>query len=378
MVPAIDVVIPVHNEEAAIDASVRRLHAYLRDHFPFTSQITIVDNASTDTTLEVAERLERDLDGVRTLHLDRKGRGLALKAAWSTSSSPVVAYMDVDLSTGLDALLPLVAPLVSGHSDVAIGSRLAPGSSVARGPRREVISRTYNLMLRTIFATQVRDSQCGFKAIRSDVARRLLPAVTDDGWFFDTELVLIAERNGLRIHQVPVDWVDDADTRVRIVRTSIDDIRGSIRLLRAFAGGRGRVDLSGVARQPLDDDFGRRLVSFATIGALSTIASLLIYLATRARLGPSGANAVAISATFAVNTWANARFTCRARRTTWRRAGYVYLGALGVTSVVLWGVGRVGGGPLVEALTLVVLWTLASAARFYVVQHATPTSELGR
>ena len=368
--PAIDVVVPVHNEDRVLDTSVRRLHSYLRDRFPFTSQITIVDNASTDGTREVAESLARELEGVRSLRLERKGRGLALKAGWSTSSSAVVAYMDVDLSTGLDALLPLVAPLVSGHSDVAIGSRLAPGSSVARGPKRELISRGYNLMLRALFATQVRDSQCGFKAVRSDVARHLLPVIGDDGWFFDTELVLLAERNGLRIHQVPVDWVDDADTRVEVLRTSIDDVRGSLRLLRSFAMGRGRVELDAATRHPLDDDLGRRLVSFAAIGTLSTIASLVIYLSTRARIGPAGANAVAITATFAANTWANARFTYRARRPTWRGAALVYVGAIGVTSLALFGVGRAGGGPVAEALTLVVLWALASVARFSVVQQA--------
>ena len=138
--------------------------------------------------------------------------------------------MDVDLSTDLDALLPLVAPLVSGHSDVAIGSRLAPGSHVARHPKRELISRSYNLILRTLLATRVRDAQCGFKAVRASVARRLLPAVEDDGWFFDTELLLLAERNGLRIHEVPVDWIDDVDSRVKVVSTAIGDLKGTARM----------------------------------------------------------------------------------------------------------------------------------------------------
>ena len=136
-----------------------------------------------------------------------------MRTAWTASDAQIVAYMDVDLSTDLDALLPLVAPLVSGHSDVAIGSRLAAGASVARRPKRELISRVYNLMLRAAFAARVTDAQCGFKAVRADVARLLVPEIADNGWFFDTELLLLAEHNGLRIHEVPVDWVDDSDSR---------------------------------------------------------------------------------------------------------------------------------------------------------------------
>ena len=206
-------------------------------------------------------------------HLDRKGRGHALREAWMASTAQVVAYMDIDLSTDLDALLPMVAPLASGHSEIAIGSRLAPGASVARGPKREFISRSYNLMVRAMFATQVRDMQCGFKAVRADVARELLPAVQDDEWFFDTELLLLAERNGLRIHEVPVDWVDDPGSTVDIAKTAAADALGALRLARTFAAGKGRVALSS-ARPTLDDDFGRKLVSFAVIGVISTIASL--------------------------------------------------------------------------------------------------------
>ena len=218
--PVVDIVIPVLNEAPSLAASVERLGAYLDGHFPFAWTITIADNGSTDGTWAIASALADRRAGVRAIHLDEAGRGRALRRAWSESESEVVAYMDVDISTDLDALLPLVAPLLSGHSDVAVGSRLAPGAEVARGPKREAISRAYNLMLRTMFATQVRDMQCGFKALRRDVAVALLPAVEDEGWFFDTELLLLAERNGLRIHQVPVDWKDDPDSRVHLARTA--------------------------------------------------------------------------------------------------------------------------------------------------------------
>ena len=255
--PVVDIVVPVYNEELALADSVERLHAYLADRFPFTWRITIADNASTDATAAITADLVARLPQVRTIHLDEKGRGRALRTAWTGSDATVVAYMDVDLSTDLDALLPLVAPLVSGHSDVAIGCRLSPAASVARAPKRELISRTYNLLLRSVLATRIHDAQCGFKAVRSDIARRLLPAVQDDGWFFDTEMLLLAERNGLRIHEVPVDWVDDPDSRVHITSTALTDLRGTARMVRTFASGEGRIDFGTAARQPLEDDFGR-------------------------------------------------------------------------------------------------------------------------
>jgi len=207
--PSVEIVVPVHNEERDLEPSVRRLHAYLEGFFPFPALVTIADNASTDATPGIGARLAAELPGVRYLRLDEKGRGRALAAAWSVSDADVVAYMDVDLSTGLEALLPLVAPLISGHSDLAIGSRLAAGAHVRRGPRREVISRGYNLLLRLVLGVRFRDAQCGFKAVRGDVARRLVPLVQDRSWFFDTELLVLAEREGLRIHEVPVDWIDD-------------------------------------------------------------------------------------------------------------------------------------------------------------------------
>lgn len=227
--PVLDVVIPVFNEQHTLPRAVAEVTAHLAT-LPWTWRVTVADNASTDATAEVAARLAASYPGVRVLHLGQKGRGRALKAAWRDSDAAVLAYLDVDLSTDLAALLPLVAPLVSGHSDVAIGSRLDPSSVVVRGPRREVISRSYNLILRGALRVRFRDAQCGFKAVRADVARALLPLVEDDTWFFDTELLVLAERAGFRIHEVPVDWVDDADSRVDIVRTALDDLAGVRRL----------------------------------------------------------------------------------------------------------------------------------------------------
>jgi glycosyltransferase involved in cell wall biosynthesis len=229
---ALEIVIPVYNEEADLERNVRLLRRYLDTRFPLNTLVTIADNASTDRTWPLAQRLAAGLPGVVAVHFEEKGRGLAVKNVWARSDAQVVAYMDVDLSTGLNALLPLVAPLLSGHAEVAIGTRLAPGARVARGAKREIISRGYNLILHAALRSRFSDAQCGFKAVRADVARELMPMVEDTGWFFDTELLVLAERAGLRIHEVAVDWVDDADSRVDIVSTATADLRGVWRLLR--------------------------------------------------------------------------------------------------------------------------------------------------
>jgi len=228
----VEVVIPVYNEHVALEGSVRRLHAFLAHvGFPFSWRITIADNASTDGTLAVARRLSYELSGVEVIHLRAKGRGRALRAAWLISDARVVAYMDADLSTELNALLPLVAPLLSGHSDLAIGSRLARGARVQRSRRRELISRAYNQILRVALGARFTDAQCGFKAVRADVVRTLVPLVRDEEWFFDTELLMLAQRRCMRIHEVPVDWVEDLDSRVAIVPTALADLRGVARLM---------------------------------------------------------------------------------------------------------------------------------------------------
>jgi len=309
--PMLDVVVPVFNEERDLGPCVRRLHEHLTDSFPYRFRITIADNASTDDTARLAAALAEELPDVVVVHLAEKGRGRALHAAWSASDAPVLAYLDVDLSTDLAALSPLVAPLVSGHSDLAIGSRLARGARVVRGPKRELISRGYNLLLRGALATRFSDAQCGFKAIRADVAAKLLPHVSDTGWFFDTELLVLAERTGLRIHEVPVDWVDDPDSRVDIVATAIADLKGIARLGRALATGTVPI---GQLRAQLGRDaapagLARQLVRFAAVGVVSTLAYLVLFMLLRNGLGAQGANFVALGLTAVGNTAANRRFT---------------------------------------------------------------------
>src|ERR1700735_5649038 len=246
----VDIVVPVRNEERDLAPSVRRLVGYLREGFPFTARVTIADNRSTDGTWALADGLARDFDEVRAVRMEQPGRGRALRAVWSQSDAEVLAYMDVDLSTDLNALLPLLAPLLSGHSDVAIGTRLARGARVIRGPRREGISRCYNVLLHASLGAGVSDAQCGFKAIRADAARVLLPLTKDTGWFFDTELLVLAERAGLRIAEVPVDWIDDADSRVKLVATAVADLRGIVRLGTGLARGTIRVPALGDPSPP--------------------------------------------------------------------------------------------------------------------------------
>jgi glycosyltransferase involved in cell wall biosynthesis len=230
---AVEIVIPVFNEEADLEPNIRHLRQYLDTRFPLATVVTIADNASTDDTWVAAQRLAQTIPGVRAVHLDEKGRGRAVRYVWERSDALVVAYMDVDLSTGLDALLPLVAPLLSGHAEMAIGTRLAPGARVERGYKRGFISRCYNLILHVALGSSFSDAQCGFKAVRTDVARAVLPLVDDNGWFFDTEMLMIADNSGLRIHEVAVDWTDDPDSRVDVVRTAAGDLRGVLRLMRA-------------------------------------------------------------------------------------------------------------------------------------------------
>jgi len=284
--PLIDIVVPVYNERATLERSIRRLHGFLEANMPFAWRIVIADNASTDGTSVIARALASDLSCTEALILPAKGRGRALRAAWSASDADVLCYMDVDLSTDLRAVLPLVAGIVSGHSDVAIGTRLAPGSRVVRGPKRELISRCYNALLHVVLGARFSDAQCGFKAISAKAARTLLPDVRDEAWFFDTELLTLAQRRGMRIHEVAVDWVDDSDSRVEIVSTALADLRGVARLALAT-----------------------RVVRFALIGVISTIAYALLFLALRPELGAPWANALALALTAIGNTHANRHIT---------------------------------------------------------------------
>jgi glycosyltransferase involved in cell wall biosynthesis len=374
---ALDIVIPVYNEEHDLPGSIRRLHRYLATEVPYRSRITVADNASTDNTLAVARQLANELSDVDVIHLDAKGRGGALYAAWMGSDADVVAYMDVDLSTDLSALMPLVAPLISGHSDIAIGSRLAATSRVVRGPKREFVSRSYNLILRAVLGARFSDAQCGFKAVRADVARQLLPLVADTGWFFDTELLVIAERADLRIHEVPVDWVDDPDSRVDILQTAINDLKGCWRVGRALASGALplREVQHSLGREPLVPGVPRgmvgQMVRFGIVGIASTVAFALLYLLLHPAMGAQAANLTALLLTAITNTAANRAFTfgIRGRTGVARHQLHgllVFAFGLAITSGSLFVLHRFDPtvGKVVELSVLVVANLVATLIRF--------------
>ena len=230
--PEIDVVVPVHDEARVLETNLRRLHDHLTEVLDVPWTLTIAENASTDATPALARALAESLPGVRVRELAEAGRGRALRDAWLASEASVLAYMDADLSTDLADLVPLLDAVRAGRADLAIGSRLVPGASITRSFGRERISRTYNWLVRGLFRVPFHDAQCGFKAISADAARALLPQVEDDGWFFDTELLILALRAGLRIEEVPVHWVEDPDSSVRIVHTAAADLRGLARMAR--------------------------------------------------------------------------------------------------------------------------------------------------
>jgi putative flippase GtrA len=382
--PVLDVVVPVYNEERDLGPCVQRLHGYLTEAFPYRFRITVADNASTDRTLAVAEALESQYDEVAVVHLDQKGRGRALRAVWTASDAPVLAYMDVDLSTDLNALLPLVAPLISGHSDLAIGSRLSRTSRVVRGAKREIISRCYNVILRGTLRARFSDAQCGFKAIRADVAERLLPLVEDTAWFFDTELLVIAERSGLRIHEVPVDWIDDPDSRVDVVATAVADLKGVARVGRALATGalpvaqlRRELGREEIVGSSADETAGvapgmtAQIVRFAVIGVISTVAFLLLYSLFRTAMPAQVSNLLALVITAVANTAANRRLTFGIR-------GKRHAGRSQVEGLVVFGLGLVltsgslalldvvspGASHVTELVVLVVANAVATLLRF--------------
>ena len=226
----VDVVIPVYNEEEVLEQSISTLVAFLHARCPYRWRVVIADNASTDRTWEIAQELSSRIPQVAYIHLDQKGRGRALRRAWMESEADVVSYMDVDLSTNLEAFPPLIEPLIKGDYQIAIGSRLREGAVITRQLKREITSQGYNLLTKLLFFNKFSDAQCGFKSLTRQAVRELVPLVRDQGWFFDTELLLRAEQRGYKIFEVPVEWIEDLDSRVDILQTATEDVKGLIRV----------------------------------------------------------------------------------------------------------------------------------------------------
>ncbi len=371
--PQVEVVVPVYNEAAGLEASVTTLRRYLDEAFPFRTLVTIADNGSTDGTALVAQRLASTLDGVQAMILSRKGRGFALRTAWSASVAEVVAYMDVDLSTSLSALLPLVASVLSGHSDLAVGTRLARGSRVIRGPKRELISRAYSRIVRLSLHSSLTDFQCGFKAIRRERALQILPLVEDDEWFFDTELLVTAERLGVRISETPVDWTDDPNSSVDIVATAAGDLRGIWRIAH-----RRHLQHVRAHRPTTVPETGAattdQLLSFAGVGVLSTLSYLLLFAAGWSALGPWAANAAALAFCTLVNTTLHRSLARRTLNGSGREStrppfvvviAALYAVSLAVTSAAIAVVGELAAPTLMaDAVAATVACCGASLIRF--------------
>lgn len=227
----LSVVVPVYNEEKDIPRTIPLLYRHLTKNFRnYDWELVIVDNGpSRDQTSEVSKKLVKKYKRLKYVCRPKPGRGGALKETWLKSKSDFLVYMDVDLSSDLSYLSGLVAALES--ADIAIGSRLARGAKVyGRTLTREIISRSYNILIKIFFWTSFADAQCGFKAITREVAHKLLPHIIDTKWFFDSELLIVAEKAGYRIREIPIVWRDDPASTVKVAKTAWGDIEGLCRI----------------------------------------------------------------------------------------------------------------------------------------------------
>ena len=228
--PNVDLVFPVLNEAHVLEKSVETVRAFLADGFPYPWRVVVADNGSNDGTADVARKLAEKYDDVAYFTLDQRGRGRALRKAWTESDADIVAYTDVDLSTELAALEKMCRAIHEDGYDIATGSRLMKESKIKRGLKRDIISRCYNLLIKAVLFTHFSDAQCGFKAVSRKVVEEVVPQIEDQAWFFDTELLVLGEKQGYRIKDVPVVWIDDEDSRVKIVSTAWEDIKGVLRV----------------------------------------------------------------------------------------------------------------------------------------------------
>ncbi len=245
---AIDVIIPVYNEQEALPQNIPVLHRFLKENVRPPWTITIADNGSTDNTMSVASALAKQYAEVRVVHLDQKGRGRALRKTMLESPADIVSYMDVDLSTGLEAFPLLIKAVEEGYG-IAMGSRLMPGAKVQRCLKREFVSRIYNILIKVMFFTRFYDAQCGFKAISREVVQQIVPLVENQNWFFDTELLLFALKKGHRIKEIPVVWAEDPGTTVHVGKTATEDLKGLLRMRFHPRRGLGKIRVSDEKRR---------------------------------------------------------------------------------------------------------------------------------
>lgn len=227
----VEVALPIYNEENELWENTLKLYAFLKKTYGGGNfKITIADNGSTDRSILIAKKLSRQYKEIGYIHLEEKGRGRVIKKVWSESKADVLAYMDIDLSTDLVSFPKIVKAVKENGYDIAIGSRLLPGSKIFKRPlSREILSRVYNIMIKLFFFTNFSDAQCGFKAISNKI-KWVLKKIVDNEWFFDTELLIYAEKSGLKIYEEPVIWIDNPGSTVRVLRTIKGDLLGLLRL----------------------------------------------------------------------------------------------------------------------------------------------------
>lgn len=212
----ISLVLPAHNEADKIRAAVRQTKQALAE-FSSSYEILIAEDGSTDGTADIANRVASADSSLRHIHSDmRLGRGKALNHAFKLAQGDILAYMDVDLSTDLSYLKPLINAIKEEQYDFATGSRMLKDSTVKRSFKRKAMSTVFNLLVRIILRSTIRDHQCGFKSFRKDALMRILTEIEDEHWFWDTELLVRAQRNGYKVKEIPVTWVDKGGAGTKV------------------------------------------------------------------------------------------------------------------------------------------------------------------
>ncbi len=228
---SVEIIIPVLNEEEILEENVTMLHRFLSKKCVIPWQITIFSNGSTDKTVEIGTRLSKRFSRVNFRHIPEKGKAKTYKLAWPSSKASIVGFMDADMSTELDAFPKCMDAIMNNKADIVIGDRLSSDAMIERSLKREILSRGYNTLLRSLFLrTHIVDAHCGFKFLKKSVACALLPHIKDECWFFDTELLMLAEQTGHRIEQVPVLWIERKASKVKIMRVMTDYVFNLVKL----------------------------------------------------------------------------------------------------------------------------------------------------
>jgi len=229
------VVLPARNEELIIRDNVLRLYEYMQGAFPNDDwKIVVSDNNSSDRTAEIVKELAEKHARIEYLLVTVVGKGAAVKNAWEKYSSDVYMFMDSDLATDIHGIPMLVEPLRLETSDIACGSRFLRESAVERSLIRRVTSFGYRLVVKLLLSIKVRDLPCGFKAINEKAKKALLSKIESDGWFFDSELIILGEKLGLRVQEIPVRWREPIETgrksKVKIISLSIEYVKEVVKI----------------------------------------------------------------------------------------------------------------------------------------------------